>query len=155
MLKRLDPCFDSLLPSRISSKNIAHQGVVSDSLITLGKKQLPSTLILSTNWNENIEKIREGIIELKENLKGADPKDRLDLVSKIMDCIQFMKQSNIGWASMLANPQMANELDEEALRDIFGKFRKITIERIENDVDSIDRYMINLIPRNLGSDPLN
>lgn len=110
---------------------------------------------MSTNWNENIEKIREGIIELKENLKGADPKDRLDLVSKIMDCIQFMKQSNIGWASMLANPQMANELDEEALRDIFGKFRKITIERIENDVDSIDRYMINLMPRNLGSDPLN
>lgn len=94
-------------------------------------------------------------MELKESLKGAEPKDRLDLVSKIMDCIQFMKQSNIGWASMLANPQMANELDEEALRDIFAKFRKVTIERIENDVDSIDRYMINLIPRDMGSEPLN
>lgn len=108
-----------------------------------------------SNWNENIQNIREGIIELKGSLNEANPKDRLELVSKIMECIQFLKQSNIGWASMLTNPQMANELDEEALRDIFGKFKKNTIERIENDVDSIDRYMINLIPRNLGSDALN
>jgi hypothetical protein len=108
----------------------------------------------SSNWNENIQKIREGIIELKQALETAEPKDRLDLISKIMDCIQFMKQSNIGWASLLTNPQMANELDEESLKDIFAKFRKVTIERIDNDVDSIDRYMINLIPRNLGSDPL-
>ncbi len=119
------------------------------------KSQSSLDLILSSNWNENIQKIRQGIIELKQSLESAEPKDRLDLVSRIMDCVQFMKQSNIGWASLLTNPQMANELDEESLKDIFGKFRKVTIERIDNDVDSIDRYMINLIPRNLGSDPLN
>ena len=53
---------------------------------------------------------------------------------------------------MLTNPQMANELDEEALKDIFSKFRKIAIERIDNDVDSIDRYMINLVPRDSDVD---
>ena len=103
------------------------------------------------SWNKDIQKIREAIIALKEDLNNSSPKDRLDYVSKIMECIQFMKQSNVGWSSLLTNPQMANELDEEALKEIFQKFRKITVARIENDVDSIDRYMINLIPRDLDS----
>ena len=63
-----------------------------------------------------------------------------------------MKQSNIGWASLLTNPQMANGLDQEALKDIFEKFRRISVERIDNDVDSIDRYMINLVPRDTDSE---
>ena len=63
-----------------------------------------------------------------------------------------MKQSNIGWSSMLTNPQIANGLDEELLKDIFNKFRKIAIERIDNDVDSMDRYMINLVPRDVDVD---
>ena len=87
-------------------------------------------------------------------MEKASPKDRLDYVSHIMECIQFMKQSNIGWASLLTNPQMVNGLDEEALKDIFSKFRRIAVERIEYDVDSIDRYMINLIPRDADSDSL-
>ena len=91
---------------------------------------------------------------LKQDLVKSEPKDRLEYVSSIMQCIQFMKQSNIGWSSMLTNPQMANELDEEALRDIFAKFRKITVERIDNDVDSIDRYMINLVPPDADVDTL-
>ncbi len=106
-----------------------------------------------SNWNKDIQKIREAIVALKQDLAKAQPKDRLDYVSSIMQCIQFMKQSNIGWSSMLTNPQMANELDEEALKDIFTKFRKITLERIDNDVDSIDRYMINLVPRDIDMDP--
>jgi hypothetical protein len=105
----------------------------------------------SSNWNNDITKIREGILSLKTDLEKASPKDRLDYVSHIMDCIQFMKQSNIGWASLLSNPQMVNGLDEEALRDIFAKFKRVAIERIENDVDSIDRYMINLVPRDSDS----
>lgn len=91
-------------------------------------------------------------MSLKQDLAKSEPKDRLEYVSSIMQCIQFMKQSNIGWSSMLTNPQMANELDEEALKDIFSKFRKIAIERIDNDVDSIDRYMINLVPRDSDVD---
>jgi hypothetical protein len=106
-----------------------------------------------TNWNKDIQKIREAIVSLKQDLEKAEPKDRLDYVSNIMQCIQFVKQSNIGWSSMLTNPQMANELDQEALKDIFAKFRKTTIERINNDVDSIDRYMINLVPRDMDMDP--
>lgn len=93
-------------------------------------------------------------MSLKQDLVKSEPKDRLEYVSSIMQCIQFMKQSNIGWSSMLTNPQMANELDEEALRDIFAKFRKITVERIDNDVDSIDRYMINLVPPDADVDTL-
>lgn len=98
-----------------------------------------------SSWNRNIEQIRTSIIALKEELEKSQPKDRLECLSKIMQCIEFMKQSNIGWASLLSNPIMANNLDEEALKDIFQKFRDITIQRITNDVDSIDRYMINLI----------
>ena len=109
-------------------------------------EELPTDLS-ANNWNNDITKIREAILSLKLDLEKASPKDRLDYVSHIMECIQFMKQSNIGWASLLTNPQMVNGLDEEALRDIFLKFRKIAVERIENDVDSIDRYMINLVPR--------
>jgi hypothetical protein len=116
--------------------------------------------VLSTNsagsdaWNRDIQKIRDAIVFLKADLKKTEPRDRLEYISKIMQCIQFMKQSNIGWASLLTNPQMANELDEEALKEIFSKFREITIARIDNDVDSIDRYMINLIPRDMDTDPL-
>ena len=105
----------------------------------------------SNSWNKDIQKIREAILALKQDLEAAAPKDRLEYLSKIMECIQFTKQSNIGWASLLTNPQMANELDEEALRHVFDKFRRVTIERIDNDVDSIDRYMINLIPQDSDS----
>ena len=38
-------------------------------------------------------------------------------------------------------------MDEEALKDIFTKFKKMTVERIDNDVDFINRYMINLVPK--------
>jgi hypothetical protein len=98
-----------------------------------------------STWNRSIEQIRASILALKDELEKAQPKDRLECLSKIMQCIEFMKQSNIGWASLLSNPIMANNLDEEALKDIFQKFKNITIQRIQNDVDSIDRYMINLI----------
>jgi len=105
-----------------------------------------------SDWNKDITKIREAILSLKKDLEKASPKDRLDYVSHIMECIQFMKQSNIGWASLLTNPQMVNGLDEEALKDIFEKFRRISVQRIDNDVDSIDRYMINLVPRDTDSE---
>jgi hypothetical protein len=108
----------------------------------------------SNSWNNDITKIREAILNLKKDLEAASPKDRLDYVSHIMECIQFMKQSNIGWVSLLTNPQMTNGLDEEALKDIFLKFRRIAVERIDTDVDSIDRYMINLVPRDTDSNSL-
>lgn len=107
-----------------------------------------------SGWNKDISKIRDAISSLKQDLARMQPKDRLEYVSSIMECIQFMKQSNIGWSSLLTNPQMANGLDEEALKDIFEKFRKVAIERIDNDVDSIDRYMINLVPRDMDADSL-
>jgi hypothetical protein len=109
-------------------------------------------VIFLSGWNKDIVKIREAIVNLKQDLANSEPKDRLDYISSIMECIQFMKQSNIGWASLLTNPQIANGLDEEALKDIFNKFRKIAIERIDNDVDSMDRYMINLVPRDVDAD---
>jgi hypothetical protein len=109
---------------------------------------------MADSWNRDIQSIREAILSLKEQLRDTQPRDRLDYVSAIMQCIQFMKQSNIGWASLLTNPQMANQLDEEALKDIFSKFRKMAIERIESDVDCIDRYMINLVPRDADANSL-
>jgi hypothetical protein len=112
------------------------------------------TDLSSNSWNNDITKIREAILNLKKDLETASPKDRLDYVSHIMECIQFMKQSNIGWVSLLTNPQMANGLDEEALKDIFSKFRRIAVERIDTDVDSIDRYMINLVPRDTDPNSL-
>jgi hypothetical protein len=104
-------------------------------------------LASSVDWNSNILQIRDSIIGLKEELQSADPKDRLDSIAKIIQCIEFMKQSNIGWASLFTNPQLASQMDEEALKDIFTKFKKMTVERIDNDVDFINRYMINLVPK--------
>jgi hypothetical protein len=118
------------------------------------KKCWRSSALSFNAWNKDIQKIRETILNLKLDLEKSNPKDRLDLVSHVVECIQFMKQSNIGWLSLLTNPQMANSLDEEALKDIYGKFRKIAIERIENDVDCIDRYMINLVPQDSDADSL-
>lgn len=105
-----------------------------------------------SNWNKDIVKIREAISKLKQDLSNEKPRDRLAYVSSIMECVQFMKQSNIGWSSLLTNPQMVNGLDEEALKDIFDKFRNVTVKRIDDDIDSIDRYMINLVPRDVDAD---
>ena len=120
--------------------------------ISNGQYRRENGVFVLSDWNKDIVKIREAILNLKQDLAKAAPKDRLDYVSSIMECIQFMKQSNIGWSSFLTNPQIANGLDEEALKDIFEKFRKIAIERIDGDVDSIDRYIINLVPRDVDAD---
>ncbi len=101
-----------------------------------------------SDWNNNIVQIRDSILALKAELeRGPEPRDRLDCVSKIIQCIEFMKQSNIGWLSLLANPTLANRLDDESLKDIFSRFKKMGIARIENDVDCINRYMIDLVPK--------
>ena len=89
---------------------------------------------------------------MKKEIEGSAAKDRLDAITKTIEILGYFKQSNIGWASLLTNPQMANGLDEEALKDIYEKFRKNAIERIENDIKCIDRYMINLVPRDLDAD---
>ena len=99
------------------------------------------------DWNSNIVQIRDSIVALKADLERSEPKDRLDAISKTIQCIEFMKQSNIGWASLMTNPPLVSQLDEEALRDIFSRFKKMSIERIANDVDCINRYMINLVPK--------
>ena len=52
-------------------------------------------------------KIREAVVNLKQDLANSEPRDRLDYIDSIMECIQFMKQSNIGWASLLTNPQIS------------------------------------------------
>jgi hypothetical protein len=98
-----------------------------------------------SGWNENIGQIRDSIAVLREQLKSEEPKDRLDAVGKIVQCIDFMKQSNMGWLSLLTNPSIVNRLDEEALRDIHSRFRRMAVERIDNDVDCINRYMMDLL----------
>jgi hypothetical protein len=100
-----------------------------------------------SNWDTNIQEVRDSIILVKKDLEAAEAKDRLDAVSRILQCIDFMRQSNIGWAQFLSNPALVNQLDEEALKDIFARFKKMSIERIDSDVDCINRYMFNLARR--------
>ena len=100
-----------------------------------------------SNWDTNIQEVRDSIILLKKEIETAEAKDRLDAVSRILQCIDFMRQSNAGWVQFLSNPQMVNQLDEEALKDIFARFKKMTVERIDSDVDCINRYMFNLTRR--------
>ena len=100
-----------------------------------------------SNWDTNIQEVRDSIILLKKEIETAEAKDRLDAVSRILQCIDFMRQSNVGWVQFLSNPQMVNQLDEEALKDIFARFKKMTVERIDSDVDCINRYMFNLTRR--------
>jgi hypothetical protein len=104
-------------------------------------------LKLMSSWDTNIQEVRDSIILLKKELETAEAKDRLDAVSRILHCIDFMRQSNIGWVQFLSNPSMVNQLDEEALKDIFSRFKKMTVARIDNDVDCINRYMFNLTRR--------
>ena len=105
-----------------------------------------------SNWDTNIQEVRDSIILLKKELENAEAKDRLDAVSRILQCIDFMRQSNIGWVQFLSNPSMVNQLDEEALKDIFSRFKRMSVERIDNDVDCINRYMFNLARRTGDSD---
>jgi hypothetical protein len=100
-----------------------------------------------SNWDTNIQEVRDSIILVKKELETAEAKDRLDAVSRILQCIDFMRQSNIGWAQFLSNPTMVNQLDEEALKDIFSRFKKMSIARIDSDVDYINRCMFNLARR--------
>jgi hypothetical protein len=102
---------------------------------------------LMSSWDTNIQEVRDSIMLLKKEMEGAEAKDRLDAVSRILQCIDFMRQSNVGWVQFLSNPTMVNQLDEEALKDIFARFKRMTVERIDSDVDSINRYMFNLARR--------
>ncbi len=107
----------------------------------------PDRQNLMSNWDTNIQEVRDSIIRLKKEVETAEAKDRLDAVSRILQCIEFMRQSDAGWVQFLSNPTMVNQLDEEALRDIFTRFRGMTVERIDSDVDCINRYMFNLTRR--------
>jgi hypothetical protein len=100
-----------------------------------------------SNWDTNIQEVRDSIILLKKELETAEAKDRLDAVSRILQCIDYMRQSSVGWGQFLSNPSMVNQLDEEALKDIFARFKKMSIARIDSDVDCINRYMFNLMRR--------
>ena len=100
-----------------------------------------------SNWDTNIQEVRDSIILLKKEIETAEAKDRLDAVSRILQCIDFMRQTNAGWLQFLSNPTMVNQLDEEALKDIFARFKRMTVERIDSDVDCINRYMFNLTRR--------
>jgi len=108
---------------------------------------LLSVLDQMSNWDTNIQEVRDSIILLKKEIETAEAKDRLDAVSRILQCIDFMRQSNVGWVQFLSNPQMVNQLDEEALKDIFARFKQMTVARIDSDVDCINRYMFNLTRR--------
>ncbi len=102
---------------------------------------------MSNNWDTNIQEVRDSIILLRKEIETAEAKDRLDAVSRTLQCIDFMRQSNAGWVQFLSNPQMVNQLDEEALKDIFARFKEMTVARIDSDVDCINRYMFNLMRR--------
>lgn len=100
-----------------------------------------------SSWDTNIQEVRDSIILLRKEFEGAEAKDRLDAVRRIVQCIDFMRQSNMGWVQFLSNPALVAQLDEESLKDIFSRFKKMSLERIDSDVDCINRYMFNLARR--------
>jgi hypothetical protein len=116
-------------------------------LKTVKARRGPDRSTPLSNWDTNIQEVRDSIILLKKELETSEAKDRLDAVNRILQCIDFMRQSNVGWVQFLSNPSMASQLDEEALKDIFSRFKKMSVERIESDVDCINRYMFNLARR--------
>jgi hypothetical protein len=110
--------------------------------VKAGRGACPSKSM--SNWDTNIQEVRDSIILLKKELETAEAKDRLDAVSRVIQCIDFLRQSNLGWVQFLSNPSMVNQLDEEALKDIFTRFKRMSMARIDSDVDCINRYMFNL-----------
>lgn len=99
-----------------------------------------------SDWNRNIVQIRDSVAQLRAQIEAYEPKDRLDTVSKVTECLNFMRQTNAGWISFLGNATLVNGLDEESLKDIFARFRRMALERMDNDIDCINRYMLNLVP---------
>ncbi len=120
---------------------------LSSQVKPLKPGEQPDRPNLMSNWDTNIQEVRDSIILLKKEIETSEAKDRLDAVSRILQCIDFMRQSNAGWVQFLSNPTMVNQLDEEALKDIFARFKRMTVERIDSDVDCINRYMFNLTRR--------
>ncbi|MDG6960584.1 MAG: hypothetical protein JRN47_07900, partial [Nitrososphaerota archaeon] len=80
-----------------------------------------------SDWNRNIVQIRDSIAQLRTQMESYEPRDRLDAISKVVECLNFMRQTNLGWASFLGNATLVNGLEEETLKDIFFRFRQMTL----------------------------
>ncbi|MEM2902698.1 MAG: DUF2153 family protein [Candidatus Bathyarchaeia archaeon] len=74
-----------------------------------------------------------------EKVRGLQPKDRLDMVEAIALMNQYISSSCQGWAQWIYNPMVINRFNEKELKDFYDRFRKITLEFLEFDVEATER----------------
>ncbi len=71
-----------------------------------------------------------------DKIRGIKPKDRLDMVEAIALMNQYISSSCQGWAQWVFNPMVINRFNEEQLKDFYSRFREITLEFLEFDVEA-------------------
>ena len=74
-----------------------------------------------------------------DKVKDLEPKDRLDMVEAIALMNQYISSSCQGWAQWIFNPMVINRFKEEELKDFYGRFRKITLDFLEFDIEATEK----------------
>ena len=77
--------------------------------------------------------------EQLDEIKELKPTDRLDMVEAMALMNQHIASSCQGWAQWLYNLTIINRLDEEKLKDVYSRFRKVTLDFLEFDVKSTEK----------------
>jgi len=74
-----------------------------------------------------------------EEAKGLKPKDRLDMVEAIALMNQHIATSCQGWAQWIYNPMVINKFNEEELKSFYDRFRRITLDFLEFDIEATEK----------------
>jgi len=95
----------------------------------LSEEEEPSNI----NWKK----------ELKQHIKNIQEtkvKDRLDVCAAMGFMFAVLQESVNNWLKWLSNPTIMKEFSEEELKEFYDIVRKTSIELLEIDYNSTDKY---------------
>ena len=92
----------------------------------MSESEGPLTL---AKWISIVESVRARI-------DGLPDKDRLELCSSMMKCVDAVRNSAIGWQTWLAAPTTMREFTEAELVNWFKQVRGITTRFLDLDLDA-------------------
>ncbi len=79
-----------------------------------------------------------------DKVKDLKPKDRLDMVEAIALMNQYISSSCQGWAQWIYNPMVINKFNEKELKDLFDRFKKITNDFLDFDIEATEKLKLPL-----------
>lgn len=77
----------------------------------------------------------DALYRIIDDLKGLEPKDRLQLVTAMGRCWDAIHRSQIGWFRWFQNLTVFEKSSEETLRETFEKFRGFAINYLSFDAE--------------------